>query len=79
MDEILVFVIERLIKQEVVKMKMLFFIPFIVCFFLVAPACQKPQEEKKVTIEKAVGEKEKKVQKLTDEDKKKLKSLGYVE
>lgn len=60
-------------------MKTFCMIPFILCFFLVAPACQKAQEEKKVTPQEEVGKQEKKVQKLTDEDEKKLKSLGYVE
>lgn len=79
MDGIVVFVSERLIKQEVLTMKMFFFIPFIVCFFLVASACQKAQEQNQVKTQEEVGKQEKKVQKLTDEDEKKLKSLGYVE
>ncbi len=60
-------------------MKKFYIIPLMLCFFLVAPGCNKTQDEKKTTKEEGVVEKDKKPPKLTNEEKKKLESLGYVE
>ena len=60
-------------------MNKFYIIPFMLCFFLVAPSCKKAQEEKKTTMEEGVVEKDKKLPKLANVEKKKLESLGYVE
>ena len=65
--------------KEVVEMKKFYIISLMLCLFLVAPGCNKAQEEDKTPKKEGVVEKDKTLPKLTNEEKKKLESLGYVE